>query len=340
MNSINNIMISVIVPVYNVEDYLVRAVDSIINQTYKNLEIILVDDGSTDMSGAMCDSFKGQDVRIKVIHKKNGGLSDARNAGLDIATGDYIGYIDSDDWAEPDMFEMMLINCEKYGAEVAACRYSRVFKDFTSNKSTDLILHMTRDEALETYICENVDRPIYNSVWSKLFKRELVKDYRFPVGKKSEDIMYTTKAFCNMNSCVYIDKALYNYVCDREGSIMSVKNGKHMLEDELPFFREGVEYIREHVSEEMGDKAFYHYCKRIMMYFLDYMRAEGDKYYALALADILQGEKREIIRVYEKPFVKLGDRARMNLMLKSPLVYYLLSIIYEKTVVRIKSGLQ
>ena len=330
-------LISVIIPVYNVEDYLVRSVDSVLNQTYRNLEIILVDDGSTDMSGAMCDSFAEQDERIKVIHKKNGGLSDARNAGLEVATGDYIGYIDSDDWAEPDMFEMMLTNCEKYGADVAACRYSRVFKDFTSNKSTDLILHMTRDEALETYICENTDRPIYNSVWSKLFKRELVKDYRFPFGKKSEDIMYTTKAFCNMNSCVYIDKALYNYVCDREGSIMAVKNGKHMLEDELPFFREGVEYIREHVSEEMGDKAFYHYCKRVMMYFLDYMREPGGKAYAEALTNLLYEEKQEIILVYEEPFVRRGDRARMNLMLKNPRLYYIFADLYEKTIVKIKN---
>ncbi len=331
-------LISVIVPVYNVEDYLVRSVDSILNQTYKNLEIILVDDGSTDMSGTMCDSFAEQDDRIKVIHKKNGGLSDARNAGLDIATGDYIGYIDSDDWAEPDMFEMMLTNCEKYGADVAACRYSRVFKDFTSNKSTDLILHMTRDEALETYICENIDRPIYNSVWSKLFRRELVKEYRFPVGKKSEDIMYTTMAFCNMNSCVYIDKALYNYVCDREGSIMAVKSGKHMLEDELPFFREGVEYIREHVSEEMGDKAFYHYCKRIMMYFLDYMRLPGGRNYAKALYDLLAEERIDIIKVYEESYVKRADRTRIRLMLKNYRLYYFLADLYEKTIVRIRAG--
>jgi glycosyltransferase involved in cell wall biosynthesis len=332
-----NKLVSVIVPVYNVEEYLVKSVDSILNQTYENLEIILVDDGSTDMSGAMCDSFKEQDGRIKVIHKKNGGLSDARNAGLEIATGDYIGYVDSDDWAEPDMFELMVTNCEKYGADVAACRYSKVYRDFTVNKSTDLIIHMTRDEALETYICENVERPIYNSVWSKLFKRDLVKDYRFPVGKKSEDIMYTTKAFCNMNSCVYIDKALYNYVCDREGSIMAVKNGKHMLEDELPFFREGVEYIREHVSEELGDKAFYHYCKRIMLYFLDYMRTDDGKYYAFALADMLRDEKREIIQVYEEPFVKRGDRVRMNLMLKSPRLYYMFADLYDKTIVRMKN---
>jgi len=330
-------LISVIVPVYNVEDYIVRCVDSILNQTYRNLEIILVDDGSTDMSGAMCDSFKEQDERIKVIHKSNGGLSDARNAGLEIATGDYIGYVDSDDWIEDDMYELMVGCCEKYNAEVAACRYSSVYGDYVVNNSTDLILPMTREEALETYICENVDRPIYNSVWSKLFMRELVKDYRFPVGKKSEDIMYTTKAFCNMNSCVYIDKALYNYVCGRAGSIMAVKNGKHMLEDELPFFREGVSYVGEHVSGEMGDKAFYHYCKRIMSYFLDYMREPGGKGYAEELYKLLKDERLEVIRVYEEPYVKKGDRVRMNLMLKNHKLYFVIADLYEKTIVKLRN---
>lgn len=330
-------LVSIIVPVYNVEDYLARSVDSVLSQTYNNLEIILVDDGSTDMSGAMCDSFAEQDNRIRVIHKKNGGLSDARNAGIEIAAGDYIGYVDSDDWIEPDMFELMVTNCEKYGAEVAACRYSRVYGDYTVNESTDLILHMTRDEALETYICENVERPIYNSVWSKLFKRELVKDYRFPVGKKSEDIMYTTKAFCNMNSCVYIDKALYNYVCDREGSIMAVKNGQHMLDDELPFFREGVDYIRDHVSEELADKAFYHYCKRIMTYYMDFMREPDGKVYAEELVKLLKGEKTLIRKVYSESFVKSADRKRMKLILRNSGLYYHVADCYERSIVKIKN---
>ena len=100
-------LISVIVPVYNVEQYLDRCVCSILNQTYQNLEIILVDDGATDSSGRMCDEYAKRDERIKVVHKQNGGLSDARNAGLAAATGEYIGYVDSDDWIEPDMYEKM-----------------------------------------------------------------------------------------------------------------------------------------------------------------------------------------------------------------------------------------
>ena len=114
-----NPMISVIVPIYNVEKYLARCVDSIVNQTYKNLEIILVDDGSPDRCPQMCDDYAEKDSRIKVIHKKNGGLSDARNAGMAVATGEYISFIDSDDWIETSMFELLLNNIFQYDCEIS-----------------------------------------------------------------------------------------------------------------------------------------------------------------------------------------------------------------------------
>ena len=110
-------LVSVIVAVYNIEEYLPRCVDSILAQTYRNLEIILVDDGSKDQSGSICDSYAEKDRRIKVIHKKNGGLSDARNAGMDAATGEYIGFVDGDDWIEPDMYRAMYFACEKEKAQ-------------------------------------------------------------------------------------------------------------------------------------------------------------------------------------------------------------------------------
>ena len=115
----NNPKISVIVPVYKVEKYLDKCVESIVNQTYKNLEIILVDDGSPDNCPAMCDEWAEKDERIRVIHKENGGLADARNAGMDIATGDYIGFVDSDDWIEPNMYEVLLKNALKYDADIS-----------------------------------------------------------------------------------------------------------------------------------------------------------------------------------------------------------------------------
>ena len=111
--------ISVVVPVYNVEEYLDQCVESLVGQTYKNLEVILVDDGSPDNCPAMCDEWAERDNRIKVIHKENGGVSSARNAALDIASGDYIGFVDSDDWIEPDMYEILIKNAKKYDADIS-----------------------------------------------------------------------------------------------------------------------------------------------------------------------------------------------------------------------------
>ena len=111
-------LISVIVPVYNVEQYLPKCIDSILAQTYENLEIILVEDGTKDSSGVICDEYAAKDARIRVIHKENGGLSSARNAGMEIARGEYFGFVDSDDWIEPEMYENLMALAQKYDADV------------------------------------------------------------------------------------------------------------------------------------------------------------------------------------------------------------------------------
>ncbi len=122
-------LISIIVPVYNVEQYLEKCVKSIIRQTYKNIEIILIDDGATDSSGKICDKLKLKDNRIKVIHKENGGLSDARNAGLKVAKGEYIGFVDSDDYIKEDMFETLYNLNKKYNSEISIVSYYEICKD-------------------------------------------------------------------------------------------------------------------------------------------------------------------------------------------------------------------
>ena len=187
-------MISVIVPVYNVERYIRQCVESILEQTYADLEIILVDDGSTDGSGSICDEYKLKDNRVVVIHKCNGGLSEARNAGLDIARGEYIGFVDSDDYIEPDMYEVLYKNCERYAADLAAARFVKfntqgeVRKNFTEN-----IEVFSREEMLRLFIVGDRRYEITMSVWDRLYKRELISDLRFPVGKCYEDIVFSTK---------------------------------------------------------------------------------------------------------------------------------------------------
>lgn len=330
-------LVSVIVAVYNIEEYLPRCVDSILAQTYGNLEIILVDDGSEDRSGSICDAYAAKDRRVRAIHKKNGGLSDARNAGMDAASGDYIGFVDGDDWIEPDMYRAMYCACEKEKAQVAACRYKQITKSGVIDGSAGNSVSLSRDEALEIYVCGDDRYLIYNSVWSKLFARDLVEDMRFPVGKNSEDIMFTTRAFCRMERLAYLDEAYYNYVLDREGSIMNEKAGERRLKDEIPFWQEQIAYFREAGMPELSDKAAYHFYRRLLFYYIDFMENKKTRVFAEKIVGLLRTDQEKIRGIYQKDYVAAGDRVRMKLALRLPGVYYRAVRIYDRYVIPLRS---
>lgn len=331
-------LISVIVPVYNMEQYLERCVNSIRQQTYEDLEIILVDDGSTDCSPQMCDAYAEQDVRIKVVHKQNGGLSDARNAGLAVATGMYIGYVDSDDWIEPQMYEKLYYACVAHEAQIAICRYAKMYQDGTITGGTNEVVPLSREELLQIYICDNSEYTIYNSVWSKLFHRDLVDGVLFPVGRNSEDIVYTTKAFCKTSKAVYVDECLYNYVLDRADSIMNVKAEERMFRDEIPFWKEHIACIREQVSEEMGDLAAYHFYRRMLSYYLRYAKLQQST--ALKIVNVIYEDREQINCLYSKNNIARGDRIRMQIFLKSPRVYRIIERLYGQWIVTMKQKMR
>ena len=204
----DNNLISIIIPVYNVEKYLEECVESVVKQTYKNLEIILVDDGSTDNSGKICDNYAVKDKRIKVIHKENGGQSDARNAGLDICTGDFIGFIDSDDYVEADMFETLIKNIYENDADIVSCRW---FTEYVNNKIKDGIGQryiLNNDDIIIRGFGENL---LSCGVWDKLFKKDVFESMRFPKGKIFEDTYINIKIFLNVSKVVIIPDALYHY---------------------------------------------------------------------------------------------------------------------------------
>ena len=160
-------LISIIVPIYNVEDYLKRCIDSILGQTYKNLEVILVDDGSPDKCGKICEEYKLIDSRIKVIHKKNGGLSSARNNGLDIATGDFIGFVDSDDYIERNMYESLIEALNNNNADIATCGIIR--EDTNTQHKINIRTPNTEKVYLDIDAIREIllSREIGISVWSK-----------------------------------------------------------------------------------------------------------------------------------------------------------------------------
>lgn len=329
-------LVSVIVAVYNIEEYLPRCIDSILAQTYRKLEIILVDDGSLDGSGDICDDYAGKDERIMVIHKENGGLSDARNAGLDRASGEYIGFVDGDDWIDADMYRAMYCACEREKAQVAACRYKQITKSGVIDASAGNSVSLSKADALEVYICGDDRYLIYNSVWSKLFAKELIAGMRFPVGKNSEDIMFTTKAFCKMERLVYLDKAYYNYVLDREGSIMNEKAGERRIKDEIPFWREQIAYIRDAGMPELSDKAAYHFYRRLLFYYIDFMENKQTRVFAREIAGQLRADKGIIRRIYRKDYVAFGDKVRMKLVLAWPGMYYRVVKCYDKYVIPLR----
>lgn len=204
--------ISVIVPVYNVEKYLNRCIDSLISQTYSNLEIILIDDGSSDKSGEICDAYAQGNDRIKVLHQENKGLPGARNSGVEIATGDYIGFVDSDDFVELDMYKYLIELAKKNDADIACCGVKRIFdggRRVEKSSYHDDIAIMDREQAFEEY-------QLYNSIgpaaWNKIFKKELFQDLKFRNYKRLEDSWVVCQCISKASKLAYEPYYGYNYM--------------------------------------------------------------------------------------------------------------------------------
>ena len=212
-------LISVIVPVYKVEEYLDRCVQSIVDQTYRNLEIILVDDGSPDNCGRLCDAWAEKDSRIKVIHKENGGLSDARNAGMAAATGEYIAFVDSDDWVDARMYQCLYEAMTATGSDIASCGARRVWLDGTPPRE---MLGINRDCVLEQEAAMEAlltAQGLVMTVWNKLYRRKLVDGVQFLVGMTYEDEFWSWQVIARAKRVVTVKESYYNYL-QRGSSIM------------------------------------------------------------------------------------------------------------------------
>lgn len=209
--------VSIIVPVYKVEKYLEYCVKSLINQTLNDIEIILVDDGSPDSCGEICDKLAKSDERIKVIHKINGGLSSARNAGIDVATGEYIGFVDSDDWIEPDMYEYLLKLIKEYNADIADCEMLETAqRQFTKINQKEVIEKLNQKEALDMFFRVSKSNINY-CVCDKLFKKVIFEKVKFTEGIIFEDIDFNYKALMHVDTVVVSNSCKYYYYKNAEG---------------------------------------------------------------------------------------------------------------------------
>ena len=214
----NGVLLSVIVPVYKVESYLSRCLDSILNQTFTDFELILVDDGSPDRCGTICDEYAARDPRIRVIHKENGGLSSARNAGIDIARGQWLGFVDSDDWITPDCYEKLLACARRQNVKlVCAGRWD------VSEKTVETTPGLCPEKE-ETVSGTELARRIFtwnhmdSAAWDKLYRAELFADIRYPVGRVNEDVPVTYRLALKAGEAALCPERVYYYL-HRQGSI-------------------------------------------------------------------------------------------------------------------------
>ncbi|MCI5610578.1 MAG: glycosyltransferase [Roseburia sp.] len=306
-------MISVIVPIYNVERYLQQCIDSILNQTYRDLEIILVDDGSSDNCGMICDNYKKNDSRIRVIHKLNGGLSDARNTGLATASGEYVCFIDSDDYINPHMFEIMISKGNE--ADIIICNKKDLYKErinaFTIIDSTEIEI-MKGIDAFKHFLLE--DKEGYVVAWNKLYRRNIFieNNIRYPVGKIHEDCFTTYKTFLAANKVVYIDMPLYVYR-HREGSIMSNKN----IEKDMSII-DAYDQVLQMVKAkyiDLEEMAEYRYIISNLFCASRVMGKENQKYLVLFKENIKKTNWKK------NKYLKGQKKARVYLLLSIPNVY-------------------
>ena len=214
-------LVSIIVPVYNVEKYIHKCLNSILNQSYYNLEVILVDDGSTDKSGEICDEYALLDKRIHIIHKENGGLSSARNAALDIVSGEYIAFVDSDDWIEREMIEKLVEKAIEEEADMVQCgfRYVNEHNDIKGTNSSKGIVISNNESLIDLYFSQKIIDVV---VWNKLYKKYLFDNIRMFEGRNNEDTMIMPEILLQVGKFINIDGEYYNYL-KREDSIMSNK---------------------------------------------------------------------------------------------------------------------
>ncbi len=254
--------ISIIVPVYQVEEYIKQCIDSILAQTFKDFELILVDDGSKDNSGKICDEYAALDSHITVIHKANGGLSDARNKGLDNASGNYFMFVDSDDYIAPDMVECLYQNIIKRNADIAVCNFRCFFEDGEKDFSTENKAEVLSGKEIFYYRKNERNYGFWTVAWNKLYKAETFQNMRFRFGKYHEDEFWANDIYQMDITVVAVEEALY-YYRQRNNGIMGNQNiGKCF--DIIEAFEERINiYLKE---EEYSAQAY-----KVLIYSLEHL---------------------------------------------------------------------
>ncbi|MBM6937450.1 glycosyltransferase [Pseudoflavonifractor phocaeensis] len=313
-------LISVIIPVYKTEAYLRRCIDSVLGQTWTNLQIIAVDDGSPDNSGVILDEYQKKDPRITVIHQENKGVSTARNAGLAMATGDYIGFVDSDDALAPNMYEVLVNLAKEYDAPISHCGYRRISKDGSTKEisGTGMLMVQNNQEAMD---CLLSGRHFVGSLWNKLFDRRLLDGLSFREDLKiNEDFLMAYQLFKKSERSVYIDRSLY-LMFEREGSATSSGTKQDKREKDLLF-------VAEWIAKDSANTNFE---TAAQMRYIEILAIE----YAWLLSSGRDGELLNIRKKlaetnWEKYDFRLTFKIKLMMLLYAPILYGLTNKVYRK----------
>lgn len=288
------IKISIIVPIYKVETYIDQCIESIVCQTYSNLEILLVDDGSPDQCGKICDEFAKKDNRIRVFHIENSGQSHARNIGLEAATGDYIGFVDGDDWVRQEMYEKLLHTALEEDADIVECNFHGRKQEVPDHLEDDIKICMTGKEAITRQLDGRIpSRYPSTSVWSKLFKRSVIMNLKMPDGRIHEEYAFLCEAFLNAHNYVYINQFLYERTL-REDSTTAEKFSARAM-DKIFVYQ-----MRNDMLKLRGEKALFEFSKQqefmLLIHYVIQAKNSGLKTEQQMLENLIIDQKKCILK--------------------------------------------
>ncbi len=353
-------LISVIVACYNVDRYLPKCIESIMAQTYKNLEIILVDDGARDNSGYVCDHYATLDDRIFVLHQSNMGLAMARNEGIKIAHGDYVAFVDGDDFLEPSMYEYMLYAIRLSGATMAVSRYFEDDADSISKvksfekkgmirieeaQDVDSMVEfgmplrvLTGEEALKYFVEESEEIVIRNAAWNKLYRRDQLSEASFPNQKYYEDIVFQAKIIASAEKIAYIDTPLYHYIINRKDGIMSGGLRKEIFTEQIPAYHERSDFLKKIGRKDLSAEHDYLVFKKLLVLYTEARRDKtGEKSkFMEPLEEEIRTCADQMYRVFSCDIADPHQKFRMELFLKNPKLYNLFTDFNEKFVLPLK----
>lgn len=307
--------ISVIVPVYGVERYISDCIRSLCDQTWKNLEILLIDDGSKDGSGKICDEWAKKDSRIRVFHVENGGQSRARNIGMKEASGDYIGFVDGDDAAAPEMYEHLHGLMQKYDAQIAECNFEGRKSPEPDQMQEQAVVTMSGKAAIRKQLDYYTDsRFPSTSLWSKLFEASLIKDLRLPEGCIHEEYEFLCRAFCNCQTYVYENTRLYHRTLRTDSTTAEAFSERAL--DKMKVFA-----LRSSYLERSGDLELWRLARQQEFILMLYLYGECTKYGMKAQAKTIQKQLQACRKEIKASGLSKSEMTKFRLFWSCPFLY-------------------